>query len=78
MAAALGMLPVALTSKLEIWFLSKGLGGENKSCDKITSHDFLLICGAPGNSPYRFAASEGMQMVDQRCSALSINGKEAC
>lgn len=74
MAAGLGLLPVALTSKLEIWFLSKGLGGKNKSCDKITSHDCLLICSTPGNSPYRNAASKGMQMVDQWRSALPGHG----
>lgn len=58
MAAVLETLPVALTSKQEIWLLSK-------SGSEITSHDFLFICGMSCNLLYRFAASKGMQMVDQ-------------
>lgn len=41
-----------------------------RSSDKITSHDFLLICSVAGNSAHRFVASQGMQMVDQWRAAL--------
>lgn len=70
MAAELGMLPVALTSKLKIWFPQLGKRGGGRSSDKITSHDFLLICSVAGNSAHRFVASQGMEMVDQWRVAL--------
>lgn len=41
-----------------------------RSGDKITSHDFLLICTVVGDSAPRFVASQGMQMVDQWRLAL--------
>lgn len=46
MAAALETLPLALTSKLELWLVSEGRG---KSSKEITSHGSLLICGMPGH-----------------------------
>lgn len=47
-----------------------GEAGGGRSSDKITSHDFLLICSVAGNSAHRFVASQGMQMVDQWHVAL--------
>lgn len=69
MAAVLETLPVAPTSKLQIWLLSKG----RKKLQRDNKSWFLLICGMPGHLLYRFVASKGMQMVDQCGIALLGN-----
>lgn len=71
MAVELETLPVAQTSKLEIRLLSKCRG----SCNEITSHGFLLICGMPGHWLYVFTASRSMWLVDPCGFALPSDDK---